>query len=139
MADRGWTGILRYGLPGLILGVVICNAIAGQGLKAQVSTAPAANSDRSRQAPVTDPSGTIAFTTNVAGSVSGTQLLYVIDTKTRAFAIYRVEPTSNAKGSVKLEAARQYQWDLKLSDYNNLGLVPTEIETAVRAGGATKR
>lgn len=139
MADRGWSGVLRYGLPGLILGLAICKWMAGQGLQAQVSTAPAASSDRSRSAPVNDPSGTIAFTTNVVGSMTGTQLLYVVDTKSRAFAIYRVEPASNAKGSVKLEAARQYQWDLKLSDYNNLGLVPTEIETAVRAGGPTKR
>lgn len=139
MADRGWKGMLRYGLPGLILGVMVCRGIAGQGLQAQVSTGATASADRSRPAPAADPSSTIAFTTNVAGAVSGTQLLYVVDTKARAFAIYRVEPTSNAKGSIKLEAARQYQWDLQLSDYNNLGLVPTDIKTAVQAGGTTKR
>ena len=58
-----------------------------------------------------DVNGTLALVTSpTAGSA---QLLYLIDTKSRAFAIYRVDPT-NPKGTVKLEAARQYQWDLKL-------------------------
>jgi hypothetical protein len=142
MADRGWTGVIRYGLPGLILGLVLCKWMGGQELQAQATppgSTQTASIDRSRSAPANDPSGTIAFTTNVPGSVTGSQLLYLIDTKSRAFAIYRVEAPNNAKGSVKLEAARQYQWDLKLSDYNNLGLQPTDIETAVRAGGSTKR
>jgi hypothetical protein len=62
-----------------------------------------------------DPSGTIAFTTGGAGTA---QLLYLIDTRTQAFAVYRVDP-NEVKGTVKLEAARQYRWDLKLGEYNN--------------------
>ena len=143
MDDRGWSGVLRYGLPGLILGLAICKRrwMSGAGFASSgYHTNNGELGEQSRPAaPATDPSGTIAFTTNVAGSTTGAQLLYVIDTKARAFSIYRVDPASNSKGTVKLEAARQYQWDLKLSDYNNLGLVPTEIETAVRAGGPTKR
>ena len=46
------------------------------------------------------------------------QWLYLIDTKKRAFAVYRIDP-SNAKGTVKLEASRQYKWDLELEHYNN--------------------
>jgi len=59
------------------------------------------------------------------------QWLYLIDTKSHAFAIYRLDPT-NPKGSVKLEAARQYQWDLKLEHYNNQVPEPAAIESLVR-------
>jgi hypothetical protein len=62
-----------------------------------------------------DPSGTIAFT---AGGAGTSQLLYLIDTRAQAFAVYRVDP-QELKGTVKLEAARQYRWDLKLGEYNN--------------------
>jgi hypothetical protein len=78
-----------------------------------------------------DANGTLAFVTSPAGSI---QWLYLIDTKTRAFAVYRVDP-GNPKGSVKLEAARQYQWDLKLEHYNNQPPEPTAIESTVRALG----
>ncbi len=45
--------------------------------------------------------GTIAFTAAGPGS---TQLLYLIDTRAQAFAVYRVDP-QELKGTVKLEAA----------------------------------
>jgi hypothetical protein len=65
-------------------------------------------------------------------------LLYLIDTRARAFAVYRVDPTS-PKGMVKLEAARQYQWDLKLDEYNNVEPRPSAIESAVRGTTQTNR
>jgi hypothetical protein len=75
-----------------------------------------------------DANGTLALVTSPAGSA---QWLYLIDTKTRAFAIYRVDP-SNPKGALKLEAARQYQWDLKLEHYNNQAPEPAAIEATVK-------
>jgi hypothetical protein len=60
------------------------------------------------------------------------QWLYLIDTKSRAFAVYRVDPTSS-KGTVKLEASRQYQWDLKLEHYNNQAPEPDAIKATVKA------
>jgi hypothetical protein len=72
---------------------------------------------------------TIAFTTTPNGSV---QLLYLIDTRTRAFVIYRVDST---KGTVKLDAARQYGWDMKLTAYNNLEPQVTAIESMVKTLG----
>jgi len=68
----------------------------------------------------------------VTSPSGSTQWLYLIDTRTQAFAIYRVDPT-NHNGSVKLEAARQYQWDLKLDHYNNLAPEPAAIESTVKA------
>jgi hypothetical protein len=76
-----------------------------------------------------DANGTLALVTSPGGSV---QLLYLIDTRNQAFAIYRVDP-SNPKGSVKLEASRQYQWDLKLEHYNNQAPEPAAIESTVKA------
>jgi len=79
--------------------------------------------------------GLIAFNSPANGSG---QFLYLIDTKTRAFAIYRVD-TTNPKGTVKLEAARQYNWDLKLTEWNNQPPEVTAIEAAVKTlGHATK-
>jgi hypothetical protein len=75
-----------------------------------------------------DAAGTLALVTSPSG---GVQWLYLIDTKSRAFAIYRLDP-SNTKGSVKLEAARQYQWDLKLEHYNNQAPEPAAIESMVK-------
>jgi len=70
--------------------------------------------------------GTIAFTASTNGP---SQLLYLIDTRARAFTIYRVDTT---KGTVKLDAARQYGWDLKLTGYNNSDPQVTAIESMVR-------
>ena len=76
-----------------------------------------------------DANGTLAWSPRPRARA---QWLYLIDTKTRAFAIYRVDP-SNPKGTVKLEAARQYQWDLKLDHYNNQAPEPAAIESTVKA------
>jgi hypothetical protein len=73
--------------------------------------------------------GTIALATNPNGPV---QLLYLIDTRARAFTIYRVD---SMKGTVKLDAARQYGWDLKLTAYNNLEPQVAAIESMVRTLG----
>ena len=109
MSKGHWGGAARYGLPGLVAGLALAWWCGGTGLtaKAQGTT------------PGPDSNGTIAFTTPVAGMSS--QMLYLIDTKSKAFAVYRVEPAGANKGlgTVKLEAARKYEYDLKLSEYNN--------------------
>jgi hypothetical protein len=70
--------------------------------------------------------GTLALITTAGPS----QWLYLVDTKERAFAIYRVDPM-NPKGTVKLEASRQYKWDLKLEHYNNQAPEPDAIKATV--------
>jgi hypothetical protein len=85
-------------------------------------TAPTA---RAQGPSAAEANGTIAFSSGGNGSA---QLFYLIDTKTQAFAVYRVDPT-NPKGSVKLEAARQYRWDLKLTEYNNQSPDVASIES----------
>lgn len=79
--------------------------------------------------------GTFAFT---APGPRNSQLLYLIDTKSKAFLVYSVNP-DNPKGTLKLEAARQYQWDLKLSEYNNLEPGVASIESMVKSLGQERR
>jgi hypothetical protein len=136
--------MVRFGLPGLLLGVSIAwisgarapEAVAqsrSSGTSAPTSGAPARSLEggRSQAArPITggDSNGTLALITSSGGPV---QWLYLIDTKTRAFAVYRIDPTST-KGTVKLEASRQYQWDLKLEHYNNQAPEPDAIKATLK-------
>jgi hypothetical protein len=129
------SGMVRFGLPGLLLGVSIAwisGARAPQAV-AQAQNRSSGGSAGSSGAPARpmssgDSNGTLALITSSGGPV---QWLYLIDTKTRAFAIYRVDPTST-KGTVKLEASRQYQWDLKLEHYNNQAPEPDAIKATVK-------
>ena len=117
MSTGHWGEVARYGLPGLVAGLALAWWVGGQGPTARAQGT----------VPGTGSSGTIAFTTAVNGS--SLQLLYLIDTKSQAFAVYRVEPTGpKSSGTVKLEAARQYQYDLKLSEFNNQPPLPHDIE-----------
>jgi len=111
--------VVRFGLPGILTGLVLA---AGLG----VGRSPVALADPQR---VADPGGTIAFTSTIPGSAH--QWLYLIDTKNQSFAIYRVDPQSPT-GMVKLEAARHYRYDLRLSEYNNLPPEVSAIESRVR-------
>lgn len=150
MAERGWSGCVRYGLPGLVLGLVLAWSVGERGPRAQAQGPPGAAiampvpaAERGRAVSnglaVTDASasgtGTIALTAPAGGSA---QLLYLIDTRSKAFAVYRVDLTSS-KGTVKLEAARQYQWDLKLAEYNNAPPEVAAIESTVRSLGQPNR
>ena len=142
MALRSWSGVARYGLPGVLLGLALAWGFGGRGLWAQAPRIPAPEWPRATaMTPSGDSTGTIAFTSLLHNNASGNgaaQLLYLIDTRSRAFAVYRIDPT-NPKGAVKLEAARQYQWDLKLSEYNNQAPEHAAIEAAVKVAGQAKR
>src|SRR4051812_49442089 len=96
MPGRGWDGAVRYGLPGLLLGLALASGGRGGGreLWAQVPLStptpaampagPAFDRSRAAAAPGGEAGGTIAFTTTANGPV---QLLYLIDTHSRAFTI----------------------------------------------------
>jgi hypothetical protein len=142
MAWRGW---IRYGAPGVVLGVVLAWGMEGRGPSAQAQVqAPSSIPmplpvDRGRTTAAAgataQAAGTIALTTPMG---NGSQMLFLVDTQARAFAAYRIDP-SNPKGTVKLEAARKYQWDLQLDEYNNLEPNVAAIESTVRSLGHSKR
>ena len=135
-------GVARYGLPGLILGIGLAWVSGGRGPEVAAQTGPggprAASSGSAEanksgaQRPVAggEVNGTLALITTSGPS----QWLYLVDTKDRAFALYRIDPT-NTNGVVKLEASRQYKWDLKLEHYNNQAPEPDAIKATVETLG----
>ena len=141
MALRMDSGVARFGLPGLMLGVGLAWISGVRGPEASAQTgkesSPAAQGTPARPADggraasrpgaSGDANGALALITSSGGP---TQWLYLIDTKDRAFALYRIDPTSS-KGIVKLEASRQYKWDLKLEHYNNQPPEPDAIKATV--------
>lgn len=141
---------MRFGLPGMVLGVLVTwgwaflgdrAAAQGPGSTARSNAGVATQGGRPVPSSGAQPS-TKGTTVGEAGGIvamisspqsSGpAQWLYLIDTKKRAFAIYRVDPT-NPQGSVKLEASRQFRWDLDLDQYNNQGLEPADVKARVEA------
>jgi hypothetical protein len=135
MPSRDWSGWFRYGLPGLALGLVLAWSLDARVPSARAQGAGPVERPRPGATSAVENSGTIAFSSPLGGS---SQLLYLIDTKTRSLAVYRVDPT-NPKGTVKLEAARQYQWDLKLDEYNNQEPSVAAIESTVKSLGRPSR
>ncbi len=111
---------------GLILGLALAWLVSGRNgsfVHAQTQQGqPVSSSD----------TPTLSWTVPLS---EGSQLLYIVDTRTQAFAVYRVD-TREPRGAVKLEAARQYRWDLKLAEFNNQAPEVATIESMV---GAPKR
>jgi hypothetical protein len=120
MSSIRWNATARYGAPGLLAGLMLAWAL-GMGRAPEVRADPQRSVDPS--------TGTIAFTSPGPNS---SQFLFLIDTRNQAFAVYRVEP-QEGKGAVKLQAARQYRYDLKLTEYNNLPPDVAGIESMVRS------
>ena len=142
MSFPGGGGWVRFGVPGVVLGLALAGwkggevaSVQAQGPGHNGSMIPMPNiGDRARPqvaAATAEAGGTVVLSTPVGANA---QLLYLIDTITRALAVYRIDP-SNPKGMIKLEAARQYQWDLKLSEYNNLPPEVAAIESTVKSLG----
>jgi hypothetical protein len=135
MSSRDGSGWVRFGIPGVLLGLALSWWGGGRGLPAHAQGVPVIERPKAVATPALESGGTIAFTSNTSGTA---QLLYLIDTRSRAFAIYRVDPV-NPKGTVKLEAARQYSFDLKLTEFNNQPPEVAAIESTVRTlGHSTK-
>jgi hypothetical protein len=142
MVIRMDSGVARYGVPGLILGFAMAWWLGLRGPEALAqsnggSQAPKASTARSSESTKSqgaralaggDSNGTLALITS--SSTGPAQWLYLIDTKDRSFALYRIDP-NNSKGIVKLEASRQYRWDLKLEHYNNQAPEPDAIKATV--------
>jgi hypothetical protein len=147
MVMRVPSGMVRFGLPGLVLGIALCWSAGDRGPEVRAQTdrggGTSGQTASSRSAEVTRPqatrpsvtgesNGTLAMITGAPGAGGNqTQWLYLIDTKNRSFALYRIDPTSS-KGIVKLEASRQYEWDLKLEHYNNQPPEPDAIKATVQ-------
>lgn len=142
MSWRQWSTAARFGGPGVLLGLILAGSLgAPAGLHAQAASPALADRARAAGGAVTaESNGTLALIAPMPASPQGaaSQLLYVIDTKTRAFAVYRIDPAHD-KGTIKLEGVRQYQWDLMLTEYNNQEPQVAATKSAVSAVGVQKR
>jgi len=142
MSLSRWSAAARFGGPGVLLGLALAASIGGQrGLHAEGAGAAAIERPRPvPTAPAADTGGVLAMTAPLhQGSANGTgQLLYLIDTKSRAFAVYRIDPAQD-KGTIKLEGVRQFHWDMKLAEFNNQKPEVDAIEAAVKAAGVRAR
>jgi len=120
---RSFSSFAPY-LPGVILGAAV-TWFCGLGFSSSASRLHAAGPA------LPESNGTMAFSTTGPGSQ---QRLFLIDTRTQALAVYLIDP-QNTKGTLKLEAARQYRWDLKLAEYNNASPDVTAVESMVGGVG----
>jgi len=59
-------------------------------------------------------------------SADNAQLVTVIDTKTRAMAVYRVDSST---GKIKLLSVRNLHWDLQVMQLNSENPLPQEIRS----------
>ena len=119
-AGRRLGAILRFGMPGAVVGM----ALAWWGLGG--STVPSLQAQSVSQAP----SGLIALTTEAAGDAGGSRLV-VIDPRQLSMAVYKIDGFKG--GAIKLEAARRIGGDLRLSEYNNLAPEVAAVEAMVAA------
>jgi len=113
-------------LPGVILGAAV-TWFCGLGPNSTAARLHAAGPGQPES------NGTVAFSTTGPGTQ---QRLFLIDTRTQSLAVYLIDP-QNSKGTLKLEAARQYRWDMKLAEFNNASPDVTAVESMV--GGGSRR
>lgn len=126
--DRGRGRGLKFAAGGLAVGLALAWWAGGAGRGASAQGQPGV--------PGVEANGTIAFTSSLGGT---SQRLYLIDTRSQSFAVYRVDAQgAQGGGSVKLEAARQYRYDLKLTEYNNQPPEVNQVEAMVRSIPANK-
>lgn len=136
MSHVARSAILRYGFPGMLAGVALCWVMGGGNpTPAIAQEAPYSQNLRPSAAEGQSgaTNGTIAFTMT---NPNGSSRLVIIDTQAKAFALYRIDPeTAKGGGAVKLESAREYRWDLQLSEFNNLPPAPKAIKSMVESNG----
>lgn len=56
----------------------------------------------------------------------GVQVLTVVDPRQRALSVYHIEL---ATGKIALKSVRNIQWDLKITDFNNVDPSPQQIQS----------
>ncbi|QDV37881.1 hypothetical protein [Tautonia plasticadhaerens] len=113
--------IFGFGVPGAVLGLATAWMLgAGPARGVQAEGGPTQGSA----------GGLMALTTSAPGDPGGTRLV-LIDQRTQAMAIYKIDGFKG--GSIKLEAARQFGPDLRLSEYNNLPPEVAAVEAMVAA------
>ena len=64
---------------------------------------------------------------------NGVRQVVLVDSETKRICVYHIDP----QGKIEFVANRNFEWDLKMEDFNGTGLTPNEIREAVgRTTGA---
>jgi hypothetical protein len=67
--------------------------------------------------------------TQVTPSADGSQVVTVMDPRTRVMAVYHVERTS---GKIVLKSVRNVTWDLQMIEYNTGDHLPQDIRSGLQ-------
>ncbi len=102
---------------GLVMGFWIANR-SGPAISAQQQVTPANVAQG-------------AMTTQITGTPGQTQWITLVNPASQSLAVYRFEP-NNPRGALKLEAVRQFRWDLMLSEYQNQPPEVSAVESMTR-------
>lgn len=109
---------MRNGLAGFFAGFVVALAVllllSGRGPR---FIRPAHAATRGGAGP----NDLTVFT--APAEARGQQLLYIVDPHQQTFCLYRLD---EQEGTIKLEAARNFRWDLQFREFNNL---PPTVES----------
>lgn len=58
------------------------------------------------------------------------QQIVLVDSQTKRICVYHVKLQGN-KSTIEMVASRNFQWDLKLDDFNGVGISPAQIKEQV--------
>ena len=133
MLWRQWKSALEFGVPGLLLGLGLAWLAGGyRGLHAQVDSPKSSDRNRPTVTAATGESGGITAMISPLQPGSAAQLLYLVDAKSRVFAVYTID-TTQGKDTVRLAGARRFHWDLQLTEWNNHEPEVHTVEAAVKS------
>lgn len=59
------------------------------------------------------------------------QQVVIVDSETKRICVYHIRPKGNAS-TIEIVAARNFQWDLKLDDFNNERITPGQIREQIQ-------
>lgn len=61
----------------------------------------------------------------------GIRQVVVVDSQTKRICVYHIRPGSN-RSTIEMVASRNFEWDLRLDDFNNEGITPSQIREQLR-------
>ena len=109
--------VVGVALGSLIGMIVVFSLRPNQNLQAQTPYSSAAASDGESLVAMSAP------------TVTGDQIVTVIDRQQRVMGVYLIESKS---GEIKLKSVRNLRWDLMMDEYNGTQPLPEEIRALVQ-------
>ncbi|MBO7679605.1 MAG: hypothetical protein J6S75_08055, partial [Thermoguttaceae bacterium] len=64
----------------------------------------------------------------------GIRQIVLVDSESKRICVYHID----LQGKIEFVANRNFEWDLKMEDFNGTGLTPGEIREAVQRSASSK-